>query len=163
MPFWVGNDIITEDFPLWFCRQLSGLAFLSHSFMHAEIHGGVHVQCSLLLSDLNYNKNVSMNFSKTPKHQIPWKCDSDTWKCDQTDTQTQSHFCNLQLWTHLRRYEQWHMWYIVHLSRSKIIIQPSCNNHCFTVLTDITRTWGKRSLLVTRNFVIYASCIVPLG
>jgi hypothetical protein len=59
---WMDDDIIMKDSP-------SNCAAGSH-FPLVELYVGLHVQCPLLMSDLNQNLTVSTNISKTPHIQI---------------------------------------------------------------------------------------------
>jgi hypothetical protein len=54
--------LYTLELPTW--------EFPTHSLLNEEMHIGFHVEFSLLLSDLNQNQNVLVNFSASAKYQI---------------------------------------------------------------------------------------------
>jgi hypothetical protein len=73
---------LNEDFPRGISRSMTVIKynmvnnlawrFPTKSLPSGETHEGpvLHVKCPLLLADFNQNWNVSINFSKPPRHHI---------------------------------------------------------------------------------------------
>jgi hypothetical protein len=67
-----------------------------HLVRRFEMHAGLHVKCSLVLSEFNQNWDVSTIFNKTPHYQISWKSAQQFLSCYM---QTELAFCNFLLLT----------------------------------------------------------------
>jgi hypothetical protein len=94
----------------WF--GITHMGIPTQSLLHAKMHVGFNVKFSLLLSDLNQNQNMLVNFSVTPQYQISWKSflkllHGDRWKRDRHGEAISDFFLNFYLWTCLKMHTPW--------------------------------------------------------